>query len=138
MLRAATWLQAIVTAAAKDNLMPHLELCILFALKKPDSMAAHAVYQAMCQAVLAGMLSPKTAPVVVLTDLQERWQLLWVDDAEVMAGVCKTRGEAMPVTKPVLCVESQQKAFKRLALPSACCGPLPSHFGLVAGDRAYV
>ncbi len=89
----ATSMQAIVTKISKEMGLPHLELCILFELMKPNNIG-RGLYQAMCQALLASMVSPNTAPVVVLTDLQEYWRLFWVDKDEMKAGSCESRGEA--------------------------------------------
>jgi hypothetical protein len=56
-------------------------LCVLFELKKMVDEAS--VYQAVCELVVASILSTQWKPVVVLTDLMEYWQLFWLNGATV-------------------------------------------------------
>ena len=44
----------------------------------------------MGQLLLANVHSPTFHPVVVLTDLQEYWQLLWMDGNMIYTGACKS------------------------------------------------
>lgn len=74
---------AIITRASHRLHVERRGLCILFELKKPDKMNKKATYQALCQVVLANIHSPELKPVVVLTDLRDSWQMLWMTGSAV-------------------------------------------------------
>ncbi len=69
---------AIITSLSHSLRLESTGLCILFELKKPDKMTRQATNQALCKVVLANIHSPELKPVVVLTDLRDTWQMLWM------------------------------------------------------------
>jgi hypothetical protein len=79
---------AIVTRASSQVAMPQSGLSVLFELKKPTSLVPNANYQAACQLVLANLKSPLLLPIVVLTDLQDCWRLLFMNANTVMLASC--------------------------------------------------
>ncbi len=88
---------AVITAASSKTGYERKGLCTLFELKKPESLKNQpnkAKNQAVCQLVLANMLSRKLKPVVVLTDLQDQWFLYWMDGSNVKVAFC-SRGAAL-------------------------------------------
>lgn len=68
-------------------------LCLLFELKKNPNKAA--TCQGMCQLLLANILSRGLGPVVVVTDLVDEWQLLWMDGNNIMSNAFSGRGIAV-------------------------------------------
>mmetsp|Transcript_28982 Transcript_28982/g.63939 ORF Transcript_28982/g.63939 Transcript_28982/m.63939 type:complete len:335 (+) Transcript_28982:257-1261(+) len=68
-------------------------LHILFELKKQPDAQAH--YQAMCQLLLANYCCSERKPVVVLTDLNDKWQLYWMDGTTITGGRCSSRAAAV-------------------------------------------
>ena len=54
-----------------------LSPCVVVQLKK-EVQAAH-INQGLCELVLANVRSPSLFPIVVLTDLQSCWQLMWMN-----------------------------------------------------------
>ena len=54
-----------------------LSPCVVVQLKK-EVQAAH-INQGLCKLVLANVRSPSLFPIVVLTDLQSCWQLMWMN-----------------------------------------------------------
>lgn len=99
---------AIVTRLSQAVMLPSTGLCILFVLKKPENMKPAAAYQAACQVVLANMLSPDHRPVVVLTDLQDHWQLHWLNGSDLMSGYCENRSDALAII--AACVSQAERA----------------------------
>ena len=91
---------AIITRASYDCHLPRSGLCILIELKKAVDRAA--VFQALCQLVMANCLSPGLQPVVVLTDLQDDWQLFWMDGDEVGMGCFGTRADAVVLVRDLV------------------------------------
>jgi hypothetical protein len=88
---------AIITTLSSRLCMERKGLCILFELKKPGRVDRKAVNQALCEVVLANFLSPKFQPVVVLTDLCDAWQLLWMDGSVVKVAAVADRSAALTV-----------------------------------------
>lgn len=70
-------------------------LYILFELKKHLDQCA--MCQAMGRLLAANILSCQNRPVLVATDLNEEWHLLWVDKATIMIGACPGPVVAVPV-----------------------------------------
>jgi hypothetical protein len=104
---------AIVT---RVNYLTHIVrggLCVLFELKKMVDEAS--VYQAVCELVVASILSTQWKPVVVLTDLIEDWQLFWLNGATVKHVRCPSRATAVVVIKG--CVDQAATAASGKELP---------------------
>ncbi len=74
------------------------------------------MYQAVCQAVLASMLSPAFKPVVVLTDLQDHWQPHWLDGLNLMSGSCANCSDALAIV--AACVSQAEQAATMAAMQS--------------------
>lgn len=108
---------AIVTRASQLIDLPSTGLCILWELKKVGQVDKTAEFQAACQLVLANVLSSQLQPVVVLTDLNEKWQVLWMDGNTVFVGVCPSRCAAVSVIQGCM-----RQAEVLATLPS--CQPL--------------
>jgi len=72
---------AIITRVNHSTHIVRGGLCVLFALKKEINEAS--VYQAVCELVVASILSRQWKPVVVLSDLMEEWQLFWMNGVTV-------------------------------------------------------
>jgi hypothetical protein len=87
---------AIVTLSSLESDMARTGLCILFELKK--KVEQRHISQALCQLVLANVLNSSQRPVAVLTDLVERWQLLWLAGRTVYSTVM-SRGSAVAAIK---------------------------------------
>lgn len=84
---------AIITAAAKKTMFWNTGLRILFELKKKVTHEHH--FQACAQLLLANILSQSHKPVVVLTDLRDVWQLLWLDKTTIWIAHWDSRAEAI-------------------------------------------
>jgi len=89
---------AIVTRASSLVTMPQTGLSVLFELNKPSNMGSNVNYQAACQLVLANLKSPLMVPIVVITDLQDCWRLLFMNKTTVMLGSCE-RPEAVQLIR---------------------------------------
>jgi hypothetical protein len=107
---------AIVTRASSQVAMPQSGLSVLFELKKPNSMGPNANYQAACQLVLANLKSPLLLPIVVLTDLQDCWRLLFMNANTIMLASCG-RPQAVQLIRD--CV-TQAAALASSFLGGAC------------------
>lgn len=104
---------AIIT---RVNYLTHIVrggLCVLFEFKKVVNEAS--VYQAVCELVVASILSTQWKPVVVLTDLMEDWQLFWMNGATVKHMRCPSRAAAVVVIKG--CVDQAATAAAGKELP---------------------
>jgi hypothetical protein len=85
---------AICTRASIRVNMPQTGLCVLWELKKEGSLPG-SEYQAICQLVVANLLSPTLKPVVVHTDLRHVWRLLWLDGTDVHVDACDSRATVL-------------------------------------------
>jgi hypothetical protein len=106
---------AIVTLASLKTEMYNTGLCILFELKK--KVEEQHIYQALCQLVLANVLSSSKRPVVVLTDLVERWQLFWLSGRTVYSAVM-ARGSAVAVINMCVQQAAARVPWSEVALPA--------------------
>ncbi len=120
---------AIITRASYDCQFPSSGLCILFELKKPEGITKAAARQAAAQVVLANVLSTDLRPVVVLTDLQKHWQLLWINGSDLMSGIFDNRNDAL--ASIATCVSLAEQAAtghmsSEAVAPVAAATPLPA------------
>ena len=93
-------------------------LCILFELKK--AVDDGDIYQGMCELLLANWLSTCHRPVVVLTDLRDKWILLWLDGLSVCTGGWESRAAGMCI--PCICAPRAPpfRLFCLLRTSTAC------------------
>lgn len=75
----------VVTSDAYRTDLYNRGLVLLFELKKKDTISSRAMHQAQTQLLLANLLSPNTKPVVVLTDLNQQWRILYFDGSKLHA-----------------------------------------------------
>lgn len=108
---------AIVTAASREMSWERKGLCILFELKKPQSMNSKALHQALCQLVLANLVCGELKPVVVLTDLQESWRLLWMAGSTAKVASFTSSAAALAAIDGCIVQASALAAYKQPTCP---------------------
>lgn len=115
---------AIITRDSYDAKCPREGLCVLFELNKV--VGSDAVYQAACELIVAAILSPSWQPVVVLTDLEQHWQVFWMSGMTVKHALLPGRRAATAIIKG--CVQqaaakaSGQDLSAPVALPAVLAG----------------
>jgi hypothetical protein len=106
---------AIVMRSSLKALMANTGLCILFELK--IKVEERHIYQALCQLVLANVLSSSQRPVVVLTNLVDHWQLFWLAGRTVYSAVM-SRHSAVAVINMCLQQAAARVPLSKVTLPA--------------------
>ncbi|CAL8468972.1 g8513 [Coccomyxa elongata] len=68
-------------------------MLLLFELKK--EITHNNLKQVQARLLLANLRSPKTQPAMVLTDLRDKWHLLWMDQSTINHHCFISRAEAV-------------------------------------------
>ncbi|CAL5225911.1 g8702 [Coccomyxa viridis] len=104
---------AVVQRSAVRARQPEKGLLVLFDISRDISEVDHA--KAMMRVLVANLKSPETRPIVVKTDLQKQWYVLWMDGNTVRRQNLQHNGAAVHVVELALGVRQTtregEKAF---------------------------
>ncbi|PNH11126.1 hypothetical protein TSOC_002070 [Tetrabaena socialis] len=105
---------AIARGVSVEAYTPSCGLCLLFEITKPQTSNQSLVFQAACKLVLANIHSSNLQPVVVLTDLVDRWTLLWINGNKVMVASCCGRDQAVSLVQGCVLQAEQRIEVERI------------------------
>lgn len=108
---------AIVLKTAVTAAVPHVGIAVLIELKK-DKLNTADVYQS-CVELLAADFHSKFIPVVVLTNLQDSYQLLWFENGYIATASVNTVTAASVIQDHLQCLVAS-KSKKRSKPPPTC------------------